>query len=270
MKAGVEAIEAIVAVQRERIEEQKRYQAEKDELAAKRQSLSVVEESEEPAPEEPAPDDGGGEEEEVSEELAEEEEEVEEVEEEQQPGAAVEVELVTPLAASAHKPALRRPPAASADRKPGDVGAVLTAAAGQVGIRGGTSLDRLGLADAYKRVAQSIGSPTKNAAGIEQKFLVASAQFRFPEERRLLPGEPDANARKIQKIVPLGIPGVFGNRALTASGGLCAPLEPIYSMPNFASSASRCATRFRPSGQSAEESTCPRPPTSATSLPRSR
>ena len=51
LKAGVEAIKLIVAVQRERIEKQKRYQAEKDELAAKRQLLSVVEESEEPAPE---------------------------------------------------------------------------------------------------------------------------------------------------------------------------------------------------------------------------
>lgn len=238
LKAGIDAIEKIVEVEKERLASQRRYEEEKSELAARRQALSAVEESEEPAPEEPAPDEpapdegeGAGE----PAELAAEEEAVEEpVEEEVVP----EVEVsVSPLAASAHKPALRRPPAASADRKPSDVGAVLTATAGQVGIRGGTSLDRLGLADAYKRVAQSIGSPTKNAAGIEQKFLVASAQFRFPEERRLFPGEPDANARKIQKIVPLGIPGVFGNRALTASGGLCAPLEPIYTMPNFASSA---------------------------------
>ncbi len=241
-KAGVDQIEKIVTEERSRVEAQELYQSEKAELAARRQSLSVVEESEEPAPD-PAPEGDGDEEGEVeAEELADEAPADEPAPDDEgdgdgDDGAVAEVAVVTPLAASAHKPALRRPPSPSADRKPGETGAVLTAAAGQVGIRGGTSLDRLSLADAYKRVAQSIGSPSKNAAGIEQKFLVASAQFRFPEERRLLPGEPDANARKIQKIVPMGIPGVFGNRVLTASGGLCAPLEPIYSMPNFASSA---------------------------------
>jgi hypothetical protein len=236
-EAGVAAIEKIVDVQKERIAEQEAYQARKDELSARRAELSASEEEPEPEPEpepsEPEPDSEGEEASAEVEELAEVSEPEEEVTEEPSEQVA-EVEVVT---ASARKPALRRPPSPSEDRKVAEAGAILIAAAGQVGIRGGVSLDRLGLADAYKKVAQSVGTPTKSAAGIEQKFLVASAQYRFPEERRLLPGEPDANARKIQKIVPMGIPGVFGNRALTASGGLCAPLEPIYSMPNFASMA---------------------------------
>jgi hypothetical protein len=85
-----------------------------------------------------------------------------------------------------------------------------------------------------KTVARRVGPPAKSEAGIEQRFFIGQAVFPFPEERRLMPGEIDANMRKIQAVIPSGIPGMPGNANLVASGGLCAPLEPIYSMPNFA------------------------------------
>lgn len=233
LKAGVAQIEAIVAEQTVRVEAQKQYAAEKAELAEKRRSLTVAEEVEGEGDEGEGEGDDEGEEEAASEEegvdLA---EEIVETPKEE----IVEPEPVL-VAASTSKPVLRRPPAPTADRMPTESGAVLVAAAGQVGIRGGQVLDRLALADSMKKVAQSVGAPSHHANGIEQRFLVASAEFKFPEERMLNPGEPDVNTRKIQKVVPMGIPGVFGNRALIASGGLCAPLEPIYTMPNFASMA---------------------------------
>ncbi len=37
--------------------------------------------------------------------------------------------------------------------------------------------------------------------------------------------------------MPASVPGMVGSEALVASGGLCAPLTPIYTMPNFASTA---------------------------------
>lgn len=110
----------------------------------------------------------------------------------------------------------------------------MTAAAGLDGIRGGQPLDRLGLAEAIKTVARRLGPPAKSEAGIEQRFFVGQAVFPFPDERRLMPGEADSNARKIQAVIPHGIPGMPGNVALVASGGLCAPLENVYTMPNFA------------------------------------
>lgn len=232
LKAGVEQIEAIVAEQGVRVAAQERYQAEKAELSEKRRSLTLADEAEGEGDEE------GGDEGDAEEEVAvAASEEIEILAEAEEVVVEETVEEQVPVTASASKPVLRRPPTPSADRMPAEVGAVLIAAAGQVGIRGGQVLDRLALADSMKKVAQSVGAPSHHANGIEQRFLVASAQFKFPDERQLNPGEPDVNARKIQQVIPNGIPGLFGNRALIASGGLCAPLEPIYSMPNFTSSA---------------------------------
>jgi hypothetical protein len=244
LESGVEQIEKIVAEQERRVKEIEEYEARKEALAERRAAaLQAESEVAEPA-DEPADDADG-----VPGDAADEVVDVEEAERREDEAkdepkaeeklAAENVEEVeqAEVATPAPPARLRRPPAPSADRMPAEVGAVVTAAAGQVGIRGGVALDRMGLADAMKKVAQSVGKPTKSANGIEQRFLVASAQYRFPEDRILAPGELDSNTRKIQKVVPLGIPGVFGNRVLTASGGLCAPLEPIYSMPNFTSSA---------------------------------
>ena len=245
LEKGVEQIETIVALQKERKDEIKRFEEKVGTLAERRKAALAAEE--EPAPDEPEPDEPKPDDEPEAEvaELADEEEaeETEEAEVELPVAEedADEMQAAAALAASAPsaRPALRRPPAPSAERRPQEVGAVMVATAGQVGVRGGSVLDRTALANAIKKVAQSVGPPSKHDAGIEQRFLVASANFPFPEDRMLHPGDPDANARKIQKVVPMGIPGVMGlppgHATLVASGGLCAPLEPIYSMPNFAS-----------------------------------
>ena len=73
---------------------------------------------------------------------------------------------------TAPRKALRRPPAPSRDRLPGETAAVMTAAAGLDGIRGGQALDRLGLANAMKTVARRLGPPAKSDAGIEQRFFI--------------------------------------------------------------------------------------------------
>lgn len=222
-EAGVEQIEAIRAEQENRVKAQEEYLAKKASLAERRKA--------EAAAEEPA-----------------EEEEEEEEEEEVVEAAAAEVEVVTEepeaveepvlVTASADEPKkLRRPPTPAAERQLKAKGAVLTAAAGLQEVRGGQVLDRMGYAKTVKLVGQRWGARTKSAHGVEEKMRVAGATFDFPEERRLDPGDWEANAEKIREVVPDAIPGVYGNSALTASGGLCAPLEPIYSMPNFASMA---------------------------------
>lgn len=222
-EAGVEQIEAIRAEQQNRIEAQEQYLAKKAALAERRKAEAAEEEDSEDEVEAEEP----------AEVLA-----VAEVETEIE-AEVVEAEepmLVTAAAEEPKKP-LRRPPAPAAERQLKAAGAVLTAAAGLQEVRGGQVLDRMGYAKTVKLVGQRWGARTKSAHGVEEKMRVAGATFDFPEERRLDPGDWEANAEKIQAVIPDTIPGVYGNKALTASGGLCAPLEPIYSMPNFASMA---------------------------------
>jgi hypothetical protein len=223
-EAGVEQIEAIRAEQENRVKAQEEYLAKKAALAERRKTEAAAEE-EDPGDEDEVVED-------ESLEVVAEAEEVEEVEAEE------EKVLVT---ASAEKPEekkpLRRPPTPAAERQLKEKGAVLTAAAGLQEVRGGQVLDRMGYAKTVKLVGQRWGARTKSAHGVEEKMRVAGAVFDFPEERRLDPGDWEANAEKIREVIPDAIPGVYGNSALTASGGLCAPLEPIYSMPNFASMA---------------------------------
>ena len=243
-KAGVEAIERIVEEQKRRKELEAEYLSEKTALAERRAAATLAEEDEvvvdpdaeaaeavdpdaEPADAEAAAEAVADDAVEPAEELA------AEADADTTPEAESKVE---PLAAPPARQ-LRRPPAPSAERQAPDTGTILVAAAGTPAIRGGQTFDRQSLAEALKKLAVSVGAPSKHEGGIEQRFLVASADIKFPADRILTPGEPDANARKIAATIPAGVPGMMGNRVLTASGGLCAPLEPIYSMVNFASQA---------------------------------
>lgn len=61
-----------------------------------------------------------------------------------------------------------------------------------------------------------------------ERIIVASATFDFPEERWLTHKDGTGNAAKIDRV--------NGPQALVASGGLCAPLTPIYSMPDIETS----------------------------------
>ena len=72
------------------------------------------------------------------------------------------------------------------------------------------------------------------------KTKVARAEFEFAGDRTLTGAEDDMD--KIRAVLPDyvtfgGKSGEHGGEALVASGGLCAPLTPIYSMPNFATEA---------------------------------
>ena len=240
-EAGVEQIEKITAEQAVRVQQQEEYLAKKAELAERRKAQTLAEGDEEAEGEGDGEEAEGEDAEEASAEaevLAEGETEETEVEETE------EVEEPKQVAASARRP-VRRPPTPSAERRKQveAQGAPLVAAAGLQEIRAGAVMDRRTLANSMKVTATRRGKPSKSSSGVEERILVAAAQFPFPEERTLVPGDYEANADKIQAIIPDYIPGLNGRfgrndpKALVASGGLCAPLEPIYRMPNFASQA---------------------------------
>jgi hypothetical protein len=157
--------------------------------------------------------------------------EVEETDEEEKPTEVV----------AAGKPALRKPPSPSAERRATAVaqGTPLVAAAGLQEVRAGLIFDRKTFARAVKTTAERRGKPTKSTSGVEERILIASANFPFPDDRQLRAGDLEGNQAKIAAVIPNYIPGVgqLSGEALVASGGLCAPLTPLYTMPNFASQA---------------------------------
>lgn len=128
-----------------------------------------------------------------------------------------------PVTASAERRLHRRPPRAGRSRQPipsaEEIGAQLVASAGIRGIEPGMPLDRDAMARALietHRVTSARGP------GVEERVVVASAHYEYPEERRL--GDNAAeNTERIESVT--------GEQALVASGGLCAPLTPLYDLP---------------------------------------
>ena len=253
LKSGVEQIKAIRELQSARIEAEEAYQAEKQRLSAEVRGVSAEAEGEGEGDGEGDGDAEGGEDEAKAEVSAEADVEVEaEVAEEVAEEVVEEPALVvaaaeptptptpTPVAPpEVRRPQVvyRRPPAPDADRvaqTDGDSSkAVLIAASGVEGVRAGVHLDAQALAKSMIDYVARRSPPTKHAHGVEEKLLVASAQYRFPEERRLIDGD---HARNVEKIRAIGNPylGNEGARALVASGGLCAPLTPLYDIPDLA------------------------------------
>lgn len=235
LETGVSQMEAIVSEQKDRKQREAEYLAEKERLASKLRGLTGMSAEAEGGEADAGTDEEAENAEEMdakeTAELAAEDEHSNE-EESVEEGAVLVSSAIVPN--TAPRRMLRRPPAPSRDRLPSENVAILTAASGLDGIRGGQPLDRLGLAEAMKTVARRVGPPAKSEAGIQQRFFIGQVVFPFPDERRLLPSDADGNARKIRAVIPNAIPGLPGNPVLTASGGLCAPLEPIYTMPNFA------------------------------------
>jgi len=237
-EAGIEQIERIRAEQAARVEAQEEYAARKAELKKRRTGETDDEPDVEEATEEES--------EELSadaETAADETDDGGDDNDDEVEGESTVEEKEAVVAAATEKPRpLRRPPAPSADRISGGAkGAVLVAAAGVEGERPGAPMDRIRLAKAYKKTADRWGRVAKHDGGMEQRILVASASFDFPDDRVLHQSDWEANAEKIAQVVPQSVPGMYGfqltDQALTASGGLCAPLEPIYSIPNFATQA---------------------------------
>lgn len=233
---GVEQIEAINAEKDGRVAQQDEFNSRMAELTKRRKGDDVEEEPE------AAADEDSDELSADAEEAADETSAPDDDSDDEDEGEKKVEEKEAVVAAAVEKPKLRRPPAPTSDRMPdGKAGAVLVAAAGVEGERAGAPMDRIKLAKAYKKTADRWGRVAKHDGGMEQRILVASASFDFPEDRVLHTQDWEYNAEKIAKIVPQSVPGMYGfeltDRALTASGGLCAPLEPIYSIPNFATQA---------------------------------
>ncbi len=138
-------------------------------------------------------------------------------------GDAAPAEAVLEPVAAAAKPApVRRPlPAARRHRPQADIipeGApLLASSAVQPFSDPGEYLTHRRLAEVMTDLIN------KNRITYQQKVIVASATFDFPPERRL--GKDGAeNTAKLDALV--------SGQALTASGGLCAPLTPIYTIPS--------------------------------------
>lgn len=240
LEIGVDQIKQIRALQEARVKAAEAYEARKAELAAQARPAEVLAEETEGDEGDGGEGDGDEGEEAAPEGLA--EEEVEEatseevVEEAPEPVVAAAETAPAPREQPRPVPVYRRPPQPDADRtvtaenenKP-----VLIAAAGVEGVRSGIHLDAYGLAKAMIDYVARRSPPTKHPHGVEEKLLVASAQYQFPEDRRLYDGDHAANVKKIRAV---GNPylGNEGHRALVASGGLCAPLTPLYDIPDLA------------------------------------
>ena len=223
LELGVEQVKTLKAEQANRLEAHEAYLARKGELLStvKDETLSEGE------------SEGEGDAEEA-------EEEGEEAAEDEAEEAAAESEPVAEeavVAAAAEPRVYRRSPlpTASAERTPVSKNerTVLVAAAGADGVTPGVELDRIGLANAMVEHVKRRARPSKHAGGTEEKTLIASAHFPFPPERTLRPNDIEGNNAKIRGV---GNPflGIEGQAALTASGGLCAPLTPFYDIPDFA------------------------------------
>lgn len=230
LEVGATQVETLRAEQSARLEAQEKYQEEKTAKLARLKVEETVEEEVEEEVEEA---------EEALEIVAEAEaiteEAVEEVAEERElvlaSAVAEEVKVDPPKSRI-----VRRPPAPSADRQLSESnGAALVAASGLQEVRAGQVLDPESLAYAMSKTAKRWGQPSKHERGTEERILMARADFEFPDERRLTGNYLD-DAKKIKAAIPNTVSwGDMGGAALTASGGLCAPLTPIYSMPNFSS-----------------------------------
>jgi hypothetical protein len=130
--------------------------------------------------------------------------------------------------------ALRRPPAPKKERKGRNheeeepQGAVLTASGGVPSpFKPGDELTPEKFTRLMLSQARRLGAPKKSAGGTEEKYLLASAQYQFPPERTLT-SDVELNSQKIRALR-----NTEGG-SLVASGGICAPAENIYSIPQFA------------------------------------
>jgi hypothetical protein len=132
-----------------------------------------------------------------------------------------------PVTAAVRRP-LSRPTAtqdAVAVEADEEAGPVLVASAGIDGTPSGEVLDRIGLAKALVSVRDRVSA----RPGERAEVVVASAHWNAPPERMLSMNDPDGNIEKIRAIT--------SPEALVAAGGLCAPLTPIYALPQISTEA---------------------------------
>ena len=211
------------------------YLAKKEEIDA--QFELVVSEAEGEEEEE------GGEEEGSEEESSGDEEEAEAVVEEKELVLA-SAEPEPPPSTTTQIRFSRRPPEPAPAREVKEVQPTGNAlvAAGDMSSRHDGPLDSAALGQLVKDAAMHYGPHPKIDAPGKWRFggpehKIAHAEYAFPEDRTLDLKDGAANMEKIAAVVPDYIPGGVGKHsgeALVASGGLCAPAEPFYSLVNFA------------------------------------
>jgi hypothetical protein len=215
-QAGAETLKALKVALSERTEERERFAADMAEIAADAGVVAEAvaepreDEPSEPEPSEPDPEPAEPSEPENAEAAA---EVASEVSHEGASELAVEPDAVVAAAAPA-QPFRHRPPAVPRKHQPIEIeeGVSLVASAGIEGIPQGEKLDREGLAHA---LMTSLRGMVSTPPGFVQKVVVASAQWDYPEERKLYGDSIQADDEKIR--------AVRGPQALTASGGWCAP-----------------------------------------------
>lgn len=139
-----------------------------------------------------------------------------------EPGGELETETVV----AAAPPVLRRPlPRPQSEREAvvveDEAAPVLVASAGIDGVGAGDPLDRLSLASAMMKVRDRVSV----RVGERTDVVVASARWNAPPERQLRSNDDAGNLEKILAVA--------GPEALVAAGGLCAPLTPIYALPQI-------------------------------------
>lgn len=203
MTAGVEAVERVRAEMAMREEGRREYAETVESLASRIRPEETVEAVEEPAADELAADTADDE----PDEPTVEEETVEQVDAE-------------PVTAAAQ---LRLPPRATRSREPvvadDKPRQALVASAGIEGVAEGHPLDRTGLATAMIRKRERFVSTPK---GVREEVIVASAQWKVPEDRWLRANDPHGNDEKVRNVV--------SEDAIVASGGTCAPNTPWYDL----------------------------------------
>lgn len=143
--------------------------------------------------------------------------------------AADPLEAVAASARPAARPSLPRPSASHTPPAADRSGTALVASAGLEGFSPSQELDRTQLAEAMIR---KLRQRTSMPHGMRDDVVIASANYgdRFPDELRLLNDGRDS--QKIADVVAAR--KLMSQDAITASGGLCAPVTPYYELMNVA------------------------------------
>lgn len=224
-----EGVDGLARVRDELAKRSEQQQARKDAMA------DLLDQARGNHEEEPEPDDAEGEGEDA------------EGDEETLEGEVVDDE--EPIAADGRRPAqakgtveskraLARIARPTADRKPqpdpdrASIKATITAAAEVPGYALGQELGPQDVTNAMMERFRNLGSGQVGGEPVP----VARIEWgdRYPEERRLHPGADVVNLDRIRDAVGRAPMGTERPEAITASGGLCAPVEIRYDLPVFA------------------------------------